>query len=240
MRRIRERVEETHRQCIDATRDERGGGIHQCPFVERHERPAVGGYPFSHLGHPRGRDEWNRLLERDRIDVRTILALKQQEVVKAAGDQQSDAAALSFEDGVGRDGRRVEELNDARQPLADRLLEAVDHALRRISRRRWNLVGVDRSGLVEPHEIGEGPTNLNGDSDAGTHVSITPARPTRHAAGQGWRQTAHMRARREAPTARIPCSSRAPGIGTALRPRRTGTVFPGRRRLDRSRGRSAR
>ncbi len=165
--RVGERVEEADGQHVDAgvaqpvaaaTSASRSSGVSTAPARVD---------PLGHL---------ERVLDgRDRVGLLVDHPAEQrpgrpragevQQVAEALRDQQADAGAGAREDGVGGDGRPVQDGRDVgRRAAGDAadLVDAVQHALGLVGRRRRHLRQVHGAArLVVEQEVGERPADVD-------------------------------------------------------------------------------
>src|SRR5207253_2413813 len=102
-------------------------------------------------------------------------------VAVARGRQQADPRALALEEGVGGDRGAVDHAlglaEERRHVVAERpreQLEALQHALRGVGRRRGGLGERDAAGVVDRDQVREGPADVDADP---VHGSAPPRAP---------------------------------------------------------------
>ena len=113
--------------------------------VKRRQHLAVGADPLVHLVDRAPRHEGARLVEPEVVGVEALRAPHDEHVAESAGGDEGGTPALAFEDGVGRDGGRDQDLPDVGEAERSNRREAVDALQGRAGR-----VGGGAQGLREP------------------------------------------------------------------------------------------
>ena len=113
--------------------------------VERLQHLPVVGDALVHLEDRPPRHEGAGLVEPEVVGVEALGAAHDEHVPESASGHEGGAPSLTFQDGVGRDGRRDQDLGDVREPERADRGEPID-ALQGGARR----VGGGAEGLREP------------------------------------------------------------------------------------------
>ena len=156
----RVRVEKGDRDRLGFARCDRRGELSEGLCVERHDllalRTEASGYPQTVVAPNQGREP----MADEGVELRTVLAADLDDVLEALVRDEHDAGSAALEQGVGGDGRSMEE-KKVRFPAED-LTNAVEYRLSRVGGRRRNLECRDPS-VAEEEEIGEGSARVDGE-----------------------------------------------------------------------------
>ena len=175
-------VEQADRDALHPVGGEPLGDRRDRVGVERREHLAVGADPLVHLVDRAPRHEGARLVEPEVVGVEALRAPHDEHVAEAAGGDEGGAPALAFEDRVGRDGGRDQDLPDVGETERVRGREAVDARQGRAGR-----VGGGAQGLREPRgaarlvaedEVGEGAAGVYAKPQHGSLPLRIPFRRT--------------------------------------------------------------
>src|SRR5262249_46388900 len=105
---------------------------------------------------------------------------------RCVGDDKGGLGALSFDQRVDGDGRAVDQLGDGGW-LEPALADAVDDALFQL-RRGSQALRLDEAlgGIVEPDQIGEGTSDIDGDDDHAWPLYLTVLSSVRPRRSRPW------------------------------------------------------
>ena len=167
-------VQEAHRDRLDAFGRQHAAGVGDAGAVERHVHLARAQQPFVDLAGEMARHQRSVAVKQQVIGLGPVAAADDVDVARAAGDDQPGLGALALDQRVDGDGRAVDQLVDGGRRKAA-LPDAVDDALHQVRRRRQAL-GLHEApdGVIEPDQIGEGPSDIDCDDDHATQLLSTP------------------------------------------------------------------
>ncbi len=133
---------------------------------------AAGKDALRHLAHVAAQQQRLMPVKEQIVGFGPVAAADEINVARAGRDDEAGLGALAFDERVDRHGRAVDQLVD-RIGGETALADAVDHALHQVRRRRQALgLGKAPRALVEPHEIGEGSADIDGDDDHGMLIGL--------------------------------------------------------------------
>ena len=179
--RVLVRVQETHRDRLDA-----GGGqfarlAANLILVDRHDGVAVAADALVDLAAQVARRQGLGKLEEQIVDVVSLLSSHLEGIAEAPGGQQRQLDAAALDDGVGHQRRPVHQVADVGEGetgFRQQGLETFERPDRRILGRGQTLVDAHRAGVcVDEDEIGEGAADIQADAIAirhGCHVRSLP------------------------------------------------------------------
>jgi hypothetical protein len=133
---------------------------------ERHAHRAVGAEPLVDLEPQASRRQRLRLVVLQVVEHGDAQAAHLEHVAEAGSRQEPGAGALVFEDGVGRDRRRMDDAGDAvgrGLVVLDQRLQRLGDAAAVVVRRRGHLAGLDQPVVARDHDIGEGAADVDAD-----------------------------------------------------------------------------
>ena len=165
MGRVAVGVEEADGEGLDPGADEVGDFAAGLLLIERHDDAPVAVQTLVDLPAEGPRDERLREAQEQVVDVVTLFRAHLEDVTEPTGRQETERTSVPLDDGVGHQGRAVNdsaEVCEAEPGRPDELLEALQGARRRVLGRREALVEPDSSGLsVDEDEVREGPADVH-------------------------------------------------------------------------------
>jgi hypothetical protein len=154
-------VQKANGDRVEASLFQRFGNFRDLLFVERPQRFAACKRALLDLENVLPRDERTgaTLVEIARLGA--VAAADRIDVFCAARDEQRGARALAFDQRIDGDRGAMDETIDLGEVCAT-LMYAVENALGQILRSRQALAVEHLPGSdIDPHQIGEGSTNIN-------------------------------------------------------------------------------
>ena len=164
-------VEEADAEAADAVLDQLADRGKRCRLVDRLDLAAVEAEPPGNLANEMKRHQPLRLHPEERVavTVRHRLARDLDHVAEAARHQKAEPGELVLEDGIGGDGRAVQEhAHVFRRPLEDgeNLFDAVEQSEAGVGRCRRRLHRGHLAGrLVDGDHIRERSASVDGDPE---------------------------------------------------------------------------
>ena len=143
-------------------------GLPNLFVVERRFYLAPNGQALADFKPTATRDQGRRALPKNIVDAGTPQAADFQFVPKAGGGNQTGPCALFFQDGVGGDGRAVDEArNGALRVLALGIGNAAPNVRANRIGQGQNFIGQELAVGSGNDDIGEGSANVKGNAQAG-------------------------------------------------------------------------
>ena len=140
-------------------------GLEETPLVQGNDHLTSDAHALRRFdGAPQGHEGLG-LAADDGVHVRARLSLQDEDVLESPGSHECRAAALALEDGIGRNGRAVEEAPQPGELVPEAFVGSLDDRERRIGRRRRHLVRAYPPCAVRPDEVGERPAHLGCELD---------------------------------------------------------------------------
>jgi hypothetical protein len=118
---------------------------------------------------PRARDQGNRLVDEEVVELVALLPADDQDVSEAASREERDVPALPLDDDVRAERRSVHRLGEVRprEPgPGDQLAESLHARARRVVRRGEALAGEEASVVGLEREVGERPPDVEADPES--------------------------------------------------------------------------
>ena len=174
-------VQEADGDRLDPVGAQRGAGFGDAGAIERHVHLARAQQPLVDLAREVARHQRPVTVKEQAISLRPVAAADDVYVARAAGDHEAGLGAFSLDQRVDGDGRAVDQLVDGgggKSALAD----AVDDALPEL-RRGGEALGLHEAtvGVVEPDQIGEGASDIDGDDKHAWRLQPTASQDLRRA-----------------------------------------------------------
>src|SRR6266700_3242180 len=149
--------------------------------IARHVHLARAQEPLVDLAREVARHQWPVTVKEQAVGLRPVAATDDVHVARAARDDEAGLGALSFDERVDGDGRAVDHLvvgDSGEGALAD----AVDDALPEL-RGGGEALGLHEApgGVVEPDQIGEGASDIDGDDKHAWRLPPTASQDLRRA-----------------------------------------------------------
>ncbi len=185
MRRIGERIDQTHRDRFDPLGEQRVDGAFGVGTLQRAIDTTVGIDAFIDDLTQVALDQRRRLHPTEVVEPRHAQRANLEDVAKALGGDQSDARALVLEDRIRCDRGAVADLFDclAIEPrLGEQLGQPVDDRARVVVDAGRDLLRMDRTVGAEQHDVGK----RSADVDADRVASHGRASHSHHSAARGY------------------------------------------------------
>jgi len=174
VRRVDERVDQAHRDRLDAFGEQR---VDRALGVFGIERTLDDAGVVDALVHRLAQvafDQRRRLLPGEVVEARRAQGADFQDVAEALGGDQPDLGALVLDDGVRGDRGAVADsldLSAGEAGFPERLVKPIDQRARVVVDAGGNLLGVDCAVGAEHDDVGERAANVDADAVGDGHLT---------------------------------------------------------------------
>ena len=105
-------MQKAHGDCLDTAGNKVIDLLAHLVDVQRRHDLAVPGDAFIDFATPTARDQWRGELQEQVMDVIALLGTHLQDIAESLGGQKSQLAAAALDDGIGHQGRAVDDVAD--------------------------------------------------------------------------------------------------------------------------------